>query len=103
LNTFGIPEWEPDVRESIEDDCVSWCTALLYFVPAKVAGVWKTSRGDLLLEQTYQVVSGTLAAEGRQVPVKGALRGTDLTLEIDGQTLRATVNGDSMAGDDWSG
>jgi SAM-dependent methyltransferase len=103
LNTFAIPEWEPDVRETIEGDCVSWCTALLYVVPAKVAGTWLTSRGSLQLEQTYQFVTGTLAAEGRQIPVKGSLRGTALTLEADGQTLQATVNGDSLQGPGWTG
>jgi SAM-dependent methyltransferase len=41
LNTFGIHEWEPDVTEKIEGDCASWCTAMLYIVPAQVAGTWK--------------------------------------------------------------
>ena len=36
LNTFAIPEWEADASETIQGDCVSWCTSLLYFVPAKV-------------------------------------------------------------------
>jgi SAM-dependent methyltransferase len=35
LNTFGIPGWEPDVTERIEGSCVSWCTALLYTIPAR--------------------------------------------------------------------
>jgi SAM-dependent methyltransferase len=35
LNTFGIPDWEPDVTERIEGSCASWCTALLYIVPPK--------------------------------------------------------------------
>jgi SAM-dependent methyltransferase len=35
LNTFGIPGWEPDVSERIEGNCASWCTALLYTVPAR--------------------------------------------------------------------
>jgi SAM-dependent methyltransferase len=102
LNTFAIPEWEPDARETIEGDCVSWCTSLLYYVPAKVAGTWKTTRGVLTLTQSFQVVTGTLAAEGRTIPVKGTLRGTELTIDADGLTLRGTVNGDRIEGADWS-
>jgi SAM-dependent methyltransferase len=35
LNTFAIPDWKPDVTETITGNCSSWCTALLYHVPAK--------------------------------------------------------------------
>jgi SAM-dependent methyltransferase len=35
LNTFGMPGWRPDVTERIEGNCSSWCTALLYTLPAK--------------------------------------------------------------------
>jgi SAM-dependent methyltransferase len=35
LNTFAIPEWKPDVTETITGSCSSWCTALLYHVPPK--------------------------------------------------------------------
>ena len=34
VNTFGIPEWTPDVTEQIEN-CASWCTAMLYRVPPR--------------------------------------------------------------------
>ena len=34
VNTFGIPEWTPDVTETI-DNCTSWCTAMLYKVPPR--------------------------------------------------------------------
>ena len=36
VNTFGIPDWDPDVTEVITDDCTSWCTAMLYRVPQPV-------------------------------------------------------------------
>ena len=54
LNTFAIPDWEADATETIGGDCPSWCTSLLYFVPAKVAGTWKTPHGELTLTQTFQ-------------------------------------------------
>jgi precorrin-6B methylase 2 len=33
VNTFGIPEWKPDATEELREDCVSWCTAMLYRIP----------------------------------------------------------------------
>jgi SAM-dependent methyltransferase len=35
LNTFGVPGWRPDITERIEGTCSSWCTAMLYTLPAK--------------------------------------------------------------------
>ena len=35
VNTFGIPEWKPDVTEELTEDCTSWCTAMLYRLPPK--------------------------------------------------------------------
>ena len=44
-NTFFVEGWEPDVKETIEGECTSWCTAGLYIVPAKVGGVWQFDGG----------------------------------------------------------
>jgi SAM-dependent methyltransferase len=98
LNTFAIPEWDADESESIGGDCVSWCTSLLYYVPAKVEGRWKTARGELALTQTYQKVAGTLTANGKTVDVTGRLRGTELELTAGSESLRATVAGDRLEG-----
>ena len=54
-NTFGIEEWTADETLTIADDCLSWCTVLLYFVPAKVDGTWQTPQGALTLKQQYQL------------------------------------------------
>jgi SAM-dependent methyltransferase len=102
LNTFGIPDWDPDERETIEGDCVSWCTALLYYVPAQVAGNWGSTLGTLQLTQSYQIVMGTLTEKGRTTKVTGRLRGTELRLDAEGTTLRATVAGDRLDGGSWS-
>ena len=102
LNTFGIPEWDADEKETIGGDCISWCTSLLYYVPARIAGTWKTSRGELQLTQSYQVVMGTLTTDGKAVQVTGKLRGTELTLDAGGTPLTGTVNGDRIEGQGWS-
>lgn len=35
LNTFAIPDWEPEVTEKVEGNCSTWCTALLYTIPPR--------------------------------------------------------------------
>ena len=35
VNTFGIPDWTPDVTDVLTEDCTSWCTAMLYRVPPR--------------------------------------------------------------------
>ena len=48
------------------EDCTSWCTALLWIVPAKVEGTWQLPQGALTLTQKFQMVSGTLGSAADQ-------------------------------------
>jgi SAM-dependent methyltransferase len=99
VNTFGIPDWEPDVIERLESNCDSWCEAKLYIVPAKVGGTWRLGEGTLTLEQTFQQVSGTLATGGRSLSVeRGKLDGDRLSFSAGGRQYSARVSGDSMEG-----
>ena len=103
LNTFAIPEWEADVRETLEgSDCTSWCTSLLYYVPARIGGTWKTPQGELTLTQTFQNVTGTLTTGGKTVNVTGKLRGEHVTLSAGGTELTGRVSGDRIEGGNWS-
>jgi SAM-dependent methyltransferase len=98
-NTFGFESWEPDERETISgNDCTSWCTSLLWIVPAKVAGTWKLPDGELVLQQEYQVLSGTLTAGGRAVPVAGKLRGEEIVFTAGDREFTGRVSGAAMQG-----
>ena len=44
VNTFGIPDWKPEVTETIEENCTAWCTAMLYRVPPQVSQPPSASR-----------------------------------------------------------
>ncbi len=104
LNTFGIPDWDADVTETIGGTCPSWCTSLLYIVPAQVAGTWKLAQGDLTLTQTFQKVSGTLSSGATTSPIANAkLRGDQLTFTVDGTEYTARVTGDRIEGVAMSG
>jgi SAM-dependent methyltransferase len=84
-NTFTMGDWEPDTQETVTD-CTSWCTALTWVVPAKVAGSWRLGQQTLTLTQQYQKVSGTLGS----VPISaGALNGEEITFTADRQSTPA--------------
>ena len=57
-------DWVADQTETVTN-CTSWCTALLWIVPAKVAGTWKMGDGTLTLDQKFQNFSGTARHCGR--------------------------------------
>ena len=40
-NTFAPEGWAADESETVGGECVSWCTSLLWIVPAKAEGTWK--------------------------------------------------------------
>ena len=92
-NTFTMGTWEADEQATVTD-CESWCTALLWIVPAKVAGSWATPDGQLVLEQEFQKVSGTLAGTAIS---GGRLRGDTLIFTANGATYTGRVTGDSIA------
>lgn len=77
-NTFGIGDWNADETSIITDNCDRWCTARLWIVPAKAAGVWKMPDGELTLKQTYQTFSGTLKGTHGSTLVAGRLRGENI-------------------------
>src|SRR5438128_3929436 len=93
-NTFTMGEWQPDDKQTVDAGCDgSWCTALLWIVPARVAGSYKVPQGDLTLKQEFQMVSGTLNSNGRTVPVQGKLTGDELTLTAGSREYHGKVNG----------
>jgi hypothetical protein len=96
-NTFTMGEWQPDETATIDKGCDgSWCNALFWVVPAKVAGTWKVPQGDLTLKQSFQMVTGTLSGGGKIVPVEGRVRGEEVELTAGGQTLHGRMNGKTL-------
>jgi precorrin-6B methylase 2 len=98
-NSFTMEDWEADETATLTDDCTSWCTAMLWIVPAKVGGSWATPQGDMVLQQNFQMVSGTFA--GKPI-ADGRLRGDELTFTAGGAKHTARVNGTTMQGANWT-
>jgi hypothetical protein len=93
-NSFTMEDWTPDETQTVGGDCVSWCTAHLWIVPAKVQGTWDVpGRGTLTLNQTFQMLSGTL---GSGQVSNGKLHGDDITFTAGGTTYTGKVSGNTM-------
>jgi precorrin-6B methylase 2 len=98
-NTFTMEDWEADETSTVGDGCESWCTALLWIVPAKVQGTWTLPQGELTLTQTFQKISGTLKSGATPTPIaNGRLRGDEITFVAGGSTYTGRVNGNAMQG-----
>ena len=100
-NTFGIEGWEPDMRVTLPStsECESWCEALLWIVPAKVAGTWAMPNGSMTLTQEYQTVQGSVTIGGKaQTVVMGRLNGEELTFTADGLVYKGLARGNTITG-----
>ena len=99
LNTFAVTGWSADESETVGGECQTWCTAMLYIVPANAAGTWKMPQGELTLHQEFQMLSGELVAGAKGTPVENAkMRGDQITMTIGGTTYTGRVTGDRLEG-----
>jgi precorrin-6B methylase 2 len=97
-NTFTMGEWQADETATVSDEqgCQSWCTALLWIVPARVAGRYDIPQGELVLRQEFQMLSGTLRSGGVPLTVEGRVRGEDITFKAGGRQYSGRVSGGKL-------
>ena len=102
-NQFAVSGWEPDETGRVEGDCGSWCNWLLYIVPAQVTGRWRLQKGELELEQKYQMLTGTYTVEGVGTPItNGRLRGDQITFSVGATQYSGRVSAEAMVGGGWN-
>jgi precorrin-6B methylase 2 len=95
-NTFTMDDWEADETGTVEQGCESsWCTALFWIVPAKVAGSWQVGQGNLQLTQTFQKLTGTL---GSTPITDGRMRGAEISFTVGNAKYTGQVVGNSIKG-----
>lgn len=98
-NTFTMGDWEPDYDVSTDEVSESWNTALLWFVPAKVEGIWKFPGGEFSFTQKFQMVSGTFKSGNKSSNVNdGRIKGDTITFSTDGAKYTGLVKGKSTMG-----
>ena len=101
---FKMGEWEPD-----ETAVIGSHTAYLWTVPSKVEGTWtvreqggSNARYTITLSQTYQKISGEVAAGTAKQPLLDAsLRGEHIRFAFEDEkgvtrTLTGTVHGNEF-------
>src|SRR4051794_30330216 len=99
-NTYHIDNWDEERAIEIGGECVAWCTALLYLVPAKVAGGWRLAAGDLYFTQEIQRGSGTLGApRGQRTPVEGRVTGERIRFVLSSDVYTGRVGENEMSGE----
>ncbi|KNE29767.1 RNA methyltransferase [Achromobacter spanius] len=94
-NTFRMGDWEPDASETVTKDCSTYCTALLWIVPAKVEGKWEVDGQTLQLTQRYQMLSGKFGSADIS---DARMRGTTIEFTANGVRYTGEVNGKTMSG-----
>ncbi len=105
-NTWGMGDWAADETVQL-DPCPGFCTALLWIVPARIAGIWTEGSGGnaFTFEQQFQEVTGTLReAPGAAAPLEEVtLQGDALTFRAGSMRYRGVVTGDTITGTIISG
>lgn len=98
-NTFTMGEWEPDYEVQTVDNWNSWNTALLWIIPAKINGTWKTGNDGLVIDQQFQMVYGKLTSGGKSVTLTdGRLHGNEITFRAGDSLYTGKVTGNRMSG-----
>lgn len=99
-NTFTMGEWTPDETATVRDEgCTTYCTALLWIVPAKVDGLWRFPDGALSVTQSFQMVTGTLTSRGTSSQIaNGRVRGDRISFEVGGTQYNGRVQVDAIDG-----
>jgi hypothetical protein len=92
-NTFTMGDWKADETSEPSGCDGSWCTALLWIVPAQVAGTYKTPQGEVTFKQSFQQLSGTMRTGGKTFALEGKVRGDEVAFKAGGKQYRGTVTG----------
>jgi precorrin-6B methylase 2 len=95
-NSFTMGEWQADETADVKNGCASYCTAYLWIVPAKVDGTWQLPQGELILKQTFQMVSGTLKTGNNVEPLNGKLTGDQIRFTAGGTEYQGRVSGNTI-------
>lgn len=91
-NSFDMGDWTPDARAEVTVDCEHYCEAMLWVVPARVAGMWTIDgRRSMELAQSHQKIGGIV----REGDAHWILRDAGM----DGARIRFSLGGDRYEGE----
>src|SRR5918995_3836530 len=102
-NSFTMGEWQADETANVKNGCASYCTAYLWIIPPKVQGTWQLPQGELVLKQTFQMVSGTLKIGNNVAPLNGKITGDQIRFTAGGTEYQGRISGNSIEGSSKAG
>lgn len=99
-NTFTMGQWRADssAKVTTKEGCTSYCNVYLWIVPAKVEGAWRLAAGELTIEQSFQMISGTLREGGKATVIKGRVSGHRISFRAGDAEYRGRVSADGIKG-----
>jgi hypothetical protein len=98
-NTFDMGDWTPDQVADAGGECTSYCRALLWIVPAKVEGKWKTADGEVTFEQKYQMVTGSVRAGSSTDSIsQGKIEGEQITFTAGSVVYTGKISASAIEG-----
>ena len=101
-NIYDMGDWQPDdAVELPTESCFaarekSRCSAMLWIVPARVAGTYKVAQGQVVLRQQYQTLTGSMRTERRTYALEGKVIGEDIVFKAGGKEYRGKLNGKQL-------
>ena len=97
-NTWDMGDWTADDTVQL-DPCPGFCTALLWIVPARVAGNWTSMGRTFTLKQEFQTISGVVTRNGQDLTIlDGRLRGRFLEFRTERSQYQGQVSGNTIHG-----
>lgn len=91
-NSFDMGDWTPDATAEVTEGCEHYCEAMLWIVPAQVAGMWTIDGGrSMELAQSYQKIGGIVR--------KGASHWIISDAGMDGARIRFSLGDDRYEGE----
>jgi len=97
-NSFTMQDWEADATVRLDENCMSWCTAYMWIIPAKVEGIWHLADGELSIKEQFQKISGTLSSGGQETGISGKVNGNTVTFTAGKIEYSGELEGDTIAG-----
>ncbi|TCR64274.1 methyltransferase domain-containing protein [Bosea sp. BK604] len=98
-NSFNMGEWTPDETIQAQGECRNFCRAHFWVVPAQVGGTWKLSDGELVLQQDFQMLAGTLKRGGNEMSITDAkMNGTEIVFTAGGRRFTGKLEGGRFEG-----
>jgi SAM-dependent methyltransferase len=99
-NTFTMGQWRADssAKVATREGCTSYCNVYLWIVPAKVGGSWKLAGGELTIQQSFQMITGTLREGGKATAITGRMSGNRISFRAGDAEYRGRVAAGGIQG-----